>query len=212
LVLTAITVVLYGGNDDRKEKMEENFLYNKGRAAIDGFWTLAWSIANLGSEEINNEANQADGASEESEPDIKTGFWPELMEKIKDEWENQGAESELTGSNEKNDSITEEGLTENGTAADGLIENKIVENGLIENELLNGLAEGGTAEELVESAGFDFKGIEYLEEFSDASRRRISWSETEAGGVLIFRTKTDKEYKLPLPFRFLKSDKDELGE
>jgi hypothetical protein len=116
------------------------FLYNQGRTAIDGLWTLAWGIANLGSKETNSGSDQIGEISERAESDAKTGFWPELMETIKDEWENPT-----------------------------------------------------TAE-------------------TEPFERLVNWIETENGGILVFRTKTDKEYKLPLPFRFLKTKEQEISE
>ena len=100
LVLTAIVTILYGGSEEQKAKMEQNFFYQKVRLVLDTVWTAAQGIVainlnkNTGwspvTKEINNLSTVAfDSSAASSSPAAsEPGFWSNLATKIKDEWNN----------------------------------------------------------------------------------------------------------------------------
>lgn len=88
LVLTAIATVLYGGSEEQKVKMEQNFFYQKARLVFDYFWVAAQGLIDIG---LNKEGGNriigeyAENSNVDSE--LESGFWSRMGVKIKEAWE-----------------------------------------------------------------------------------------------------------------------------
>ena len=107
LVLMAIALVLYGGNEEQKAKMENNVLWQKARIAVDYGLALGSKLIGTSSEQNNDSGiliNDIDNQVTSIMPtgdngaDSEPGFWSGLGDKIKSEWQKDvpATESSLT--------------------------------------------------------------------------------------------------------------------
>lgn len=96
LVLMAIALVLYGGNEEQKAKMENNVLWQKAKIAVDYSLALGSKLIGTSSEQNNDSGtliNDIDNQVTSITPtgnngaDSEPGFWSGLGDKIKNEWQ-----------------------------------------------------------------------------------------------------------------------------
>ena len=100
LALTAIAVALLGGNSEQKAKVENNFLWQKARWALEFAFAFAPAVI--------SPDNRADGAATETSSEFSDpynldlapvadavstdGFWSGLVENLKSAWSQGAAE------------------------------------------------------------------------------------------------------------------------
>lgn len=94
LVLTAIAAVLYGGSEEQKAKMEQNFFYQKARAISDTIIGVAGSLVAINLHKNTGPVVREVGdlsanalSSSLSSSDMGIGFWKKMANNIREEWD-----------------------------------------------------------------------------------------------------------------------------
>jgi len=113
LALTAIAAVLYGGSQDQQSQLQNNWLWQKARWALDTAWSAVPGIINSPDQSQNAVAGPtASGGSYPYNPgaDVATtvqtnGFWSGIMAKLQAEWDKSvtaGTKTDFGNSNSVN--------------------------------------------------------------------------------------------------------------
>ena len=94
LVLMAIALVLYGGNEEQKAKLENNAIWHKARLVVDYGLSFGAQIIGAASEQSNDkgvlleniDSQVTDIVPTKNGADSEPGFWSGLGDRVKDEW------------------------------------------------------------------------------------------------------------------------------
>lgn len=85
LALIAVATVLYGGNQEQKVRMEQNFFWRNAKLALDYVFVGIQGVTDISlGKEYANQASSTIGA----ETTEKVGIFKQIGEDIKAEWEN----------------------------------------------------------------------------------------------------------------------------
>jgi hypothetical protein len=107
--LIAVSTVIYSGDPEQKVRVEENFFWRNGKAALDYVWLGIQGITDIS---LGQEA--ADKTAEITEMATETGVFDKLRTDIQEEWNKDGGAAVNSASSLNIDKVWEWRRNESG--------------------------------------------------------------------------------------------------
>lgn len=188
LVLAALAAVLYGGTKEQQQKMEQNFFWKETRQAALTLWSAATGLADASAnpdqtlvekwrEKIFS-SNLKDISDQAAAEQLSASTVAEKTGAVRDLWSQFVVK--ITGHKQTSPDGSSLNINSQTIDVDGL------------SSTVNGGLE--TAAGALDSA--DTIPTSSISDF-------LVWEKNDNGATLILKWKNGREYKLPLPFKFL---------